>query len=784
MHSKEQIFSSEELLRQAVAGLLERMPNIQNVRILHGSQEFGKDLVFATKGPFGERLLCAAVVKNSKITGAVDDNSGARAVFFQAEQALDTPIHDPALGHEERVQRVYIISPFPSSAQFIASIQGRLGKQFGQIIFITGEDLFALFKQYWPDFLIDELRALEAHLAEIETASLTQPLADVVQLYALGEVTALETRIYVDRSFRHILDVPEKLNSLSFELPSESRADASWSTDQLRVQVKRLEQRIGLVSHLVAWNFVSSSSAAEDSLTLLRECHELVSKAWSRMSDKNPVLQRLPAARALHPDEVALLKRWAVRARMLEDALFAPVRNAKSEAEQLPAGALKLDSLADQSVLRAARLSDCILTFSSFPIAGLCPGSRSSFPEKQLKEWGRSFVVSAPAGFGKTSYCRWNALLDAEAYRIGTSKVIPVYVALHRVRGQPLDSIETTFLKSGALSALLPNRTEDDSKIRIYLDGLDELPNDEERERVCSLARSATGPPLNAQVIITTRDYLKPPYLAWLPRLTLCELDDESQKVLIDRWLEKTSRSATALLEQLDRMDALKGIMGVPLLATLTVLVFRQTGSLPESKARLYSRFVELLSGGWDLAKGVLRPSKFGETVKIGVLCEVARRAHVQGLRTFSEDVLSRSVSAVLPGIATSDVAALITELLMDGLVVRTGINFYFSHHSFQEFLCARTFAGDPQSKEVERTMLLPFLKGDDWWREVVLFFVALVKGPARFANWFYQVALTPGSIPQRVDDVWTALEACYPGFTREAWLARRRGLGGDAGGS
>ena len=40
-------------------------------------------------------------------------------------------------------------------------------------------------------------------------------------------------------------------------------------------------------------------------------------------------------------------------------------------------------------------------------------------------------MVTGPAGLGKTSFCKRNALLDADAMLSRTSGTLPVFVALH-----------------------------------------------------------------------------------------------------------------------------------------------------------------------------------------------------------------------------------------------------------------------------------------------------------------------------------------------------------------
>jgi hypothetical protein len=86
-------FDDEAALRGAIQDLLIRMPGVSGVQLTHGSQEFGKDLVFHSVGALGEKMLCACVVKNSKISGSVDDSRGAMTVMRQVKQCLNKTIY-------------------------------------------------------------------------------------------------------------------------------------------------------------------------------------------------------------------------------------------------------------------------------------------------------------------------------------------------------------------------------------------------------------------------------------------------------------------------------------------------------------------------------------------------------------------------------------------------------------------------------------------------------------------------------------------------------------------
>jgi hypothetical protein len=78
---------------------------------------------FAPDG-FQNWELNACVVKNDKLLGSADSDVGARTVFTQAEQALDTPFIN-ARGEGERVAKVFIVSPYDCSGK--AEVQRRKG---------------------------------------------------------------------------------------------------------------------------------------------------------------------------------------------------------------------------------------------------------------------------------------------------------------------------------------------------------------------------------------------------------------------------------------------------------------------------------------------------------------------------------------------------------------------------------------------------------------------------------------------------------------------------------
>ncbi|MGA8012345.1 MAG: hypothetical protein WB949_07965, partial [Candidatus Acidiferrales bacterium] len=138
--------------------------------------------------------------------------------------------------------------------------------------------------------------------------------------------------------------------------------------------------------------------------------------------------------------------------------------------------------------------------------------------------------------------------------------------------------------------------------LRLYLDGLDEVPNHTRQIEIAKIA--ATGVSPKVQIIVTARDHVSGPWLSWLRRLEIQAFDDQEVRQLTDKWLDGDPSKVSAFYQKLKQVPSLGSLMKVPLLGTLILAVYKHGyEGLPESRPRLYEMFVRLLAGGWDAAK-------------------------------------------------------------------------------------------------------------------------------------------------------------------------------------
>jgi predicted NACHT family NTPase len=271
--------------------------------------------------------------------------------------------------------------------------------------------------------------------------------------------------------------------------------------------------------------------------------------------------------------------------------------------------------------------------------------------------------------------------------------------------------------------------------LRLYLDGLDEVPEIKQQQALVELARLGSREHRDIQIVITARDHVSGPWLRWLPRLHLSELNESQVRQLATNWLDGDAIRVRLFFDQISKTPTLESLMHVPLLGSLILSIFKKGMPVPESKNDLYRVFIELLCGSWDWAKGTWRNPEFGWTVKKRVLTKFASLLHWRSKREASTDVFSQAVNAAAASLLDHS-ASLLSQLVADGLLMKSGGMYLFTHLSFQEYLTACELADPATESGVRYRALERFTRGDDWWKEVMKFFVDMSAERSEMERW------------------------------------------------
>jgi hypothetical protein len=145
-----------------------------------------------------------------------------------------------------------------------------------------------------------------------------------------------------------------------------------------------------------------------------------------------------------------------------------------------------------------------------------------------------------------------------------------------------------------------------------------------------------------------------------------------------------------------------KEILDRPLLLTLLIIIFNQTGGLPDQPVDVYQRFVALLISEWDEQRDIKRPSRFADFQagrKAKFLADAAYQLMMKvGATRFNRiQILGALESTALRfGQSPEETFDIVRELEgHTGILIESGFgNYEFCHLTVQEYLAANYLVG------------------------------------------------------------------------------------------
>lgn len=392
-------------------------------------------------------------------------------------------------------------------------------------------------------------------------------------------------------------------------------------------------------------------------------------------------------------------------------------------------------------------------------------------------------VLLGEPGSGKSTALRYLALNLAEAgidatidlssrldgwSSLGNHRLLPIYLPLlpfaRRLAGQPNTPISDNdlwmhiaeHLEAGGryegLAAAIAAEL-DAGHVILLLDGLDEVGGADARGQVVRSIQAFADNNPTCRIVITcrTRAYLSIHHQPWhpsdWPTVRLDAWNIGQMKHFIAAWytaaaasgrmsVERREERIASLQRAITRRD-LQRLGMRPLLLTIMVLVHFNDGHLPEDRATLYSRCVDLLLGKWEMAHEA--GSAYGTLMDfIGMpdrgvrslrplLEAAALRAHESG-SSDHPGRLTRETLHLLVGTGLQVLGHtnpwMGAERFLEYVDVRAGLlqmsdasdTFVFPHQLFQEYL-----AGLELVRGVEFVQRIMEHRHDERWRGPIL---------------------------------------------------------------
>ena len=317
---------------------------------------------------------------------------------------------------------------------------------------------------------------------------------------------------------------------------------------------------------------------------------------------------------------------------------------------------------------------------------------------------GKMVVLGDP-GAGKSTLLRAVALScfkDSEELSIIETSKYPIYIELRRFadsskRESSILDYFHSFFDSNDIDKLVVEDLLIHGKCIFLFDALDEVPSAQQNHIVREIEKCMFKY-RDCDYIISSRigDYTH--NINNTATYEIAEFDNHKKLEFIKKWFKSTGRIdlSDGLSSVVQESEGISEITTNPLLLSLVCILYSRDLKLPNKRAELYQRCIEVLVREWDTKRGFTRTSAFenlSDKNKIALLCDIAKSFYIEKKRYFKNSALEKLVSDLLPkySISQAKSAEIIQELCSHyGIIINIGADkIGFSHLSFQEFLTA-----------------------------------------------------------------------------------------------
>lgn len=358
-------------------------------------------------------------------------------------------------------------------------------------------------------------------------------------------------------------------------------------------------------------------------------------------------------------------------------------------------------------------------------------------------------VLGSP-GIGKSTYLR-KVGLEALKYRkslLGQPSsqyqhnCVPVFLELQRFRSRDksieqriADELETCgFPKAKAFAEFMLDK----GKMLVLLDGLDEVPKEQE-DAVVEQIRDFVDRYSDNRFITSCRIAAYKGGFRRFKDVVMAEFEDSQIQIFINNWfrkprdLEQKIADKCWQLLQNPEYAATKELAQTPLLLTLLCAVYDKYQHFPKNRVSLYGEALDVVLREWAAEKRIHDEPIYRELpieLEREFLAELAFDNFKDGRLFFNRGDVTRRIKAFLmdnlnaPKHLDSEAVMREIEVQQGILVERASDTCSFSHLTFQEYLTAQHIVDNQQVA----WLVINYL-ADQQWREVFLLVAGLMRG-------------------------------------------------------
>jgi len=376
-------------------------------------------------------------------------------------------------------------------------------------------------------------------------------------------------------------------------------------------------------------------------------------------------------------------------------------------------------------------------------------------------------IILGDPGSGKSTLARYIllSLIDPtgdEKLRRVFVGYLPLLIELRSYVGLYTDNKCDTFLEFLEFlgktegwcltQTALNDHLKNDGRAVVIFDGLDEIFDPEERERITRQIIGFASDYPKSHIIVTSRviGYRRKILTdAGFAHFTLQDLDEKQVATFVDRWYalamsdrpDEAKERRERIIRSFKESTSIRQLAGNPMLLTIMAIIGKHQ-ELPRERWKLYDHAASVLIQHWDVNKHLkdqrVEAEFMGEDDKKELLRRLAFKMQggVGGLagNHIHREQLQAEFEAYLKERynQTSDRAKIIAEVMLQQFRERNfilslyGANLYgFVHRAFLEYFCATTFVYKfEKAQEMTIEQFKQEVYGKHWedqsWHEVL----------------------------------------------------------------